>query len=54
MRWPQIIIIALYTMSLGIHLAKHGEEKTGKYNFWSSLLSAIIIFALLKAGGFFS
>lgn len=50
---PQIMIIALYMLSLGINLANHGKEKNDKYNFWSSLLACVLIFALLNWGGFF-
>lgn len=53
MKWPQITLIVMYALSLGIHLSKHGEERTDKYNFWNSLASVTIIFVLLNAGGFF-
>lgn len=52
MKVPQAIIIILYAMSLGLSLAKHGESK-GEYNFWHTLVSAIIEFLILKWGGFF-
>ena len=51
---PQIIILVLYTLLLGITLAKHGEvKKYEKYNFFTSLLSIIVQIALLYWGGFF-
>ena len=50
----QMILIALYAMSLGLSLERHGKQRTGKENFWITLLSAAIIFALLIWGGFFS
>lgn len=46
-----IVIIVLYTLSLGVDLAKHGQQ--GKYNFWASLLSYGIIMFCLYMGGFF-
>lgn len=50
---PQITIIVLYALSLGVNLANHGEKREGKYNFWSSLIVCILLFTLLKSGGFF-
>lgn len=54
MKAPQIIIIVLYALSLGVHMAKHGEPKDGKYNFVSSLITCAIIFGCLWWGGFFA
>lgn len=31
--WASILILVMYAANLGIHLAKHGEDKEGKYNF---------------------
>jgi len=50
---PQIILIALYALSLGLHLAKHGERHIGRYNFFITLISCTIEMLLLKWGGFF-
>ena len=52
MRWPQIAVIVLYALSLGITLAKHGEPQS-PYNFWTSLLGVAIAVGLLIAGGLF-
>ena len=41
-----IILLVLAAMELGIYLAKHGEHKTGKYNFWIGLLSVAIYLVL--------
>jgi hypothetical protein len=35
--WSFWIIIVLEIMGLGIIMSKHGEPKTGKYNFWFSV-----------------
>ena len=40
-------------IDLGFSLAKHGEYKDGKYNFWTSLISFIITLWILNCGGFF-
>ena len=50
----EIIYLTLLMMSLGIYLAKHGEPKTGKYSFWSALISTTIQIVILYLGGFFS
>ena len=49
---PQIIYLSLILLSLGIVISKHGEPQ-GNYNFWSTLISAIIQIIILKVGGFF-
>ena len=50
---PQIILICLFAMGLGVHIAKHGEDKDSKYNFFIKGLSIIIMSSLLYCGGFF-
>lgn len=51
---PQIIMIAMFAISLGISLAKHGEYRGDKYNFFTSLISVAIEAGILYWGGFFS
>lgn len=53
MRLPQVIYIGSILMSLGIDLAKHGESKGGRYNFWTGLLASGLHISLLARGGFF-
>lgn len=48
-----IILLFLLAMYLGINLAKHGEDKTGKYNFWIGLLSVAIYLVLYYYAGVF-
>ena len=48
-----IVVIVLYTLNLGVDLAKHGQQRTGEYNFWVSLLAFGIIMFCLYMGGFF-
>ena len=50
---PQIIVVAWYALSLGVNLANHGKKREDKYSFWSSLIVCVLLFALLKWGGFF-
>lgn len=49
----QISILAAYFLTLGIALAKHGEYKREKHNFWVTLIANSIEIALLYFGGFF-
>ena len=53
MGWPQIVWIALTAANVGIISSKHGEPKTGKYNFWIALADAGLSAFLLYKGGFF-
>lgn len=55
MKAPQIIMIILICLSLGISLAKHGQprpEESAKYNFWSELFESIVVILILYWGGF--
>ena len=51
---PQIVMIVLFAMSLGISAATHGKPKDGNNSFFLSLLSVVIQVAILWWGGFFS
>ena len=45
-----IAILVIEILGLGIHLARHGEPRNDKYNFWLSLIStAINIFLIVMA-----
>lgn len=54
MAWPQITMIVLLALSLGVNLADHGKPKDGEHNFTHSLVSVAIFSTLLYCGGFFS
>lgn len=54
MHWPQLVWLALVMIGLGVDVARHGQPKTGKYNFWSSLAAIPIAIAILYFGGFFA
>lgn len=53
MKLPQMIYLGLVLMGLGINLARHGEFKGGRYNFWTGLLAVGLQMSLLAWGGFF-
>jgi len=50
---PQIINLILTFIVLGISMAKHGEVKTEKENFFTTLLSMSLLNGLLYWGGFY-
>lgn len=50
---PQIIVIVLYCVSVGVSLANHGKKIDASYSFWVKLFSTAIMIALLTWGGFF-
>ena len=53
MKAPQIIMIIIMAMNLGINLVKNGEPKSETYSFPVSLVSVVINVGLLIWGGFF-
>ena len=50
---PQIIMIAIMAMGLGMHLVKNGEPKEEVYSFPIMLVATAIEVGLLIWGGFF-
>jgi hypothetical protein len=53
MGWPQVTMIALLAMSVGISIAKHGESRP-PFSAWAAMINAGISSGLLYAGGFFN
>lgn len=52
---PQILLIVLVTLSLGVTAAKHGETKCEEtHNFFLSLVADLIVILILYWGGFFT
>ena len=51
---PQIVYLLLLALGLGITMEQHGKPKTGKHNFWVSLIAAALSFAIVWWGGFFN
>jgi hypothetical protein len=49
---PQIIVMIILVLGLGISMEKHGKDRTGKENFLIQLISTIIMAILLWWGGF--
>lgn len=52
MAWPQVVVIVLFAIGLGIHLARHGTTSPYKWNFGTRLVHVAIWASLLWAGGF--
>ena len=50
---PQIIVLVIYMIALGMSLGDDGKVKMKKESFWLSLVSVGTILALLWWGGFF-
>lgn len=50
---PQILMIILFSMSIGMSAVEHGKPKTGNNSVWSSVIGVAIEVALLWWGGFF-
>lgn len=50
---PQIVMIVLYAISIGITMQKHGKPKEGTESLWLSLFAVGINVAILYWGGFF-
>lgn len=42
-----IVYSVFQLLGLGIHLARHGETRIDKYNFWTGLISSILSFYLV-------
>jgi hypothetical protein len=53
MKAPQIIIIVLFGLQLGIALVEDGKTKTSKTSFIHTLISTGLTVWILIAGGFF-
>jgi hypothetical protein len=52
--WPQVIWIALVTVSTAYHCFRHGDQRTDKYNGVATVVAALLGFGLLYWGGFFN
>jgi hypothetical protein len=49
---PQILIIVMGMIELGIHIGKHGEKRISKYNWRVTLIATGIVWYILHHGGF--
>lgn len=52
MNWPQVFMIGMFSMALGIHITKHGEPKRENYNAWVMIAAIAIKATILYFGGF--
>lgn len=50
---PQIIVISIMVMNLGMYLVLDGKPKEGKYSFLLECVSFVLLMGLLYWGGFF-
>ena len=50
---PQIILFAIWMISLGANIAKHGQDQELTYNGWHKVIIIIIQAAFLYWGGWF-
>lgn len=51
---PQLCMLSIIFLNLGINLAKDGEEKEEKYSFIYAFFGACLQIFILYKGGFFS
>ena len=54
MRAPQVIIICLLALNIGIELVKHGEPKSGDHNVIAVIAGTVVSAGILYWGGFFN
>lgn len=50
--WPQFIMGGLMLLDVLLTFCLHGEPKTGEYDVGVTLISNLVVFAILQAGGF--
>ncbi len=50
----QLLFIGLGFMSIGTHIAKHGQIDDSKYNGWGKAIAIAILWYMLYLGGFWS
>ena len=53
MHTPQVILIVVLAIELGLVWARHGQPRTDKYNVFINLLGTSVFVGLLIWGGFF-
>ena len=53
MHWPQITMVVLGAIGLGINIARHGQPKNDTYHGGAHFLILAFEFWILYEGGFF-
>ena len=53
-RVARLVLMALYSCDVGLHLYHHGKQRKDTWNFFGFLISASLSAGLLYWGGFFS
>jgi LPXTG-motif cell wall-anchored protein len=51
---PQLILIVLWSLNLGLMINDHGKPKTGNQNAWVTVVAIIVTGTILYFGGFFN
>jgi hypothetical protein len=54
LHWPQLTLLFLWVLGLGLELALHKKPRIGAYNFWAALIVRALLVFLLYKGGFFA
>jgi hypothetical protein len=52
--WPQLTVLCLMALGMGVNMATHGKPKDGTHSFWWHMFSVALTFWLLYQGGFFN
>ena len=52
MGWPQITLLVLIGLNLGVGITNHGKPR-GNYNALYTIIDAVFLAIILTAGGFF-
>lgn len=50
---PQLIVLGIGILSLGLHMGKDGQSTNQKYNWITKIITMIISWGVLYWGGFF-
>lgn len=50
---PVLIYLCIQFLGLGIDLSRHGQPKTGKHNFNTTVVAWLIVTGLLYWAGFY-
>ncbi|OEZ02308.1 MULTISPECIES: hypothetical protein [Stenotrophomonas] len=54
--WPQIIVLGLMFVSLGLEIGRHGTAKAREvdnHSAWGEVVGSVVMIGLLYWGGFF-